>query len=168
MDVTLIANDASAGCWWWWSVACVNPHCLFGATRLLPPTPIMVTTRYAGQADGCTLLDVMIDGSARFVLRLASKYGTSDAPKPVLPIRTIASGRMPTWNATHCPQCRSVVRSAPLMSVDDERSLCTRPYLTVTAVEVTRGEMQIRLDSPTMMDFWLQWTLPASLLPRNE
>jgi len=82
MDVTLLANDASAGCWWWWSVACVNPHCLFGATRLLPPTPIMVTTRYASQADGCTFLDVMIDGSAasrRFCETMAMKFEVSGA-----------------------------------------------------------------------------------------
>lgn len=165
MAGTLSANDADAGCWWWWTVPCVNPGCLFSATRFYPPMPIMVTTRYVGQDNGCTVLDVTIDGSARFVLRLASTHGTSAASKPVLPIRAIASGRMPTWNGIHCPQCRAVVQAAPLMAVDDERALCTQPHLCVTAVAVNGGEMQLRLDSPTMLDFWLQWTLPASLLP---
>ena len=80
----------------------------------------------------------------------------------------IVRGRYPAWPGDHCPSCNTWLRRPALIEKCNLHTVL--PHICVTSVErdTWPGPVHIRLDSPTMPDFWLVLAVPDAFVPAIE
>ena len=168
-------NDCCCGSWLAWHVGCSNAACIGNPSINVPervPTGVVSWSSSIQVHDGTTrsLLRLKLH-FASVIIMLDSNWGTHDGVKDeggdagFVHRGFVHRGRLPTWPGSHCPLCRTVLNQP-----DGQPNCalhCTLPHICVSSVEriPDTDTLRVRLDSPTMLDFWLELHVPSWMLP---